>query len=76
MCVTAKTRHLGRVGQLGEFEQDSNTDLELESNTRAPPAERVRQERVSFAPWGRALRRVAPAPAPVSALAARRGTLA
>ena len=27
------TRHLDRLGQLGEFEQDSNPDSELESNT-------------------------------------------
>ena len=26
LCVTTKTRHLDRLGQLGEFEQDSNTD--------------------------------------------------
>ena len=25
-CVTTETRHLDRLGQLGEFEQDSNTD--------------------------------------------------
>ena len=25
MCVTTETRHLDRLGQLGEFEQDSNT---------------------------------------------------
>ena len=32
-CVTTETRHLDRLGQLGEFEQDSNTDSEQESNT-------------------------------------------
>ena len=31
--VTAETRHLDRLGQLGEFQQDSNTDSEWESNT-------------------------------------------
>ena len=25
-CVTTETRHLDRLGQLGEFEQDSNTE--------------------------------------------------
>ena len=25
VCVTTETRHLDRVGQLGEFEQESNT---------------------------------------------------
>ena len=33
VCVTTETRHLDRLGQLGEFEQDSNTDSEQESNT-------------------------------------------
>ena len=33
LCVTTETRPLDRLGQLGEFEQDSNTDSELESNT-------------------------------------------
>ena len=33
MCVTTKTRPLNRLGQLGEFEQDSNADPELGSNT-------------------------------------------
>ena len=33
VCVTTEKRHLDRLGQLGEFEQDSNTDSELESNT-------------------------------------------
>ena len=33
VCVTTETRPLDRLGQLGEFEQDSNTDSELESNT-------------------------------------------
>ena len=32
-CVTTETRPLDRLGQLGEFEQDSNTDSELERNT-------------------------------------------
>ena len=32
-CVTTETRHLDRLGQLGELEQDSNTDSEQESNT-------------------------------------------
>ena len=32
-CVTAETRHLDRLGQLGEFEQDSSTDPEQASNT-------------------------------------------
>ena len=32
-CVTTETKPLDRLGQLGEFEQDSNTDSELESNT-------------------------------------------
>ena len=32
MCGTTETRPLDRLGQLGEFEQDSNTDLEQESN--------------------------------------------
>ena len=26
MCVTSETRHLDRLGQLSEFEQDINTD--------------------------------------------------
>ena len=26
LCVTTETRHLDRLGQLGEFEQDNNTD--------------------------------------------------
>ena len=33
VCVSTETRHLDRLGQLGEFEQDSNTDTEQESNT-------------------------------------------
>ena len=33
MCVTTETRHLDRLGQPGEFEQDSNTDSEQKSNT-------------------------------------------
>ena len=33
LCVTTETRPLDRLGQLGEFEQDSNTDSDLESNT-------------------------------------------
>ena len=33
LCVTTETRPLDRLGQLGEVEQDSNTDSELESNT-------------------------------------------
>ena len=33
LCVTTETRHLDRLGQLGEFEQDSNTASEQESNT-------------------------------------------
>ena len=33
VCVTTETRPLDRLGQLGEFEQDSNTGSELESNT-------------------------------------------
>ena len=33
LCVTTETRPLDRLGQLGEFELDSNTDSELESNT-------------------------------------------
>ena len=33
LCVATETRPLDRLGQLGEFEQDSNTDSELESNT-------------------------------------------
>ena len=28
VCVTTETRPLDRLGQLGEFEQDSNTDSE------------------------------------------------
>ena len=32
-CVTTETRPLDRRGQLGEFEQDRNTESELESNT-------------------------------------------
>ena len=28
LCVTTETRPLDRLGQLGEFEQDSNTDSE------------------------------------------------
>ena len=32
-CVPTETRHLDRLGQLSEFEQDSNTDSEPESNT-------------------------------------------
>ena len=39
MCVTTETRHLNRPGQLGDFEQDSNTDLELESNTDSHSAQ-------------------------------------
>ena len=35
LCVTTETRHLDRLDQLGEFEQDSNTDSEQESNTEA-----------------------------------------
>ena len=31
LCVTTETRHIDRLGQLGEFEQDSNTDSEQES---------------------------------------------
>ena len=38
-CVTTETRPLGRLGQLGEFEQDSNTDSELESNTDSHSAQ-------------------------------------
>ena len=37
-CVTTETRPLDRLGQLGEFEQDSNTDSELESNTDSDTA--------------------------------------
>ena len=33
LCVTTETRHLDRLGQLGEFEQESNTGSEQESNT-------------------------------------------
>ena len=32
-CVATQTLHLDRLGQLGEFEQDSNTDSERPSNT-------------------------------------------
>ena len=32
-CVTTEARPLDRLGPLGEFEQDSNTDSELGSNT-------------------------------------------
>ena len=32
VCVTAETSPLDRLGQLGEFEQDRNTDSEPESN--------------------------------------------
>ena len=38
LCVTTKTRHLDRLGQLGEFEQDSNTDSEQERNTDSQSA--------------------------------------
>ena len=33
VCVETKTRHLDRLGQLSEFEQDDNTNSEQESNT-------------------------------------------
>ena len=33
VCVPAATWHIDRLGQLGEFEQDSNTDSEQESST-------------------------------------------
>ena len=39
MRVTTETRPLDRLGQLGEFEQDSNTDSELESNTDSHTAQ-------------------------------------
>ena len=29
VCVTTETRPLDRLGQLGEFEQDSDTDSDL-----------------------------------------------
>ena len=32
-CVTTKTQHLDRLGQLSEFEQGNNTNSEQESNT-------------------------------------------
>ena len=35
VCVTTETRHLDRLGQLGEFEQESSTDSEQDSNTDA-----------------------------------------
>ena len=38
LCVATETRPLDRLGQLGEFERDSNTDSELESNTDSPEA--------------------------------------
>ena len=31
--VTRETRHLDRLGQLGEYGQDSNTDSEQESDS-------------------------------------------
>ena len=37
-CVTTETRHLGRLGQLGEFEQNSNTDSKQKSNTNSHSA--------------------------------------
>ena len=41
VCVTTETRPLDQLafGQLGEFEQDSNTDSELESNTDSHTAQ-------------------------------------
>ena len=30
-CVTTKTRHLDRLGQLSEFEQESNTERRLDT---------------------------------------------
>ena len=33
--VTTKTPHLNRLGQLSEFEQESNTDSQQESNTES-----------------------------------------
>ena len=33
MCVTTKTRHLNRLGQLSELEKESNTKSQQESNT-------------------------------------------
>ena len=33
VCVTTETRPLDRLGQLSAFEEDSNTDSELGSNT-------------------------------------------
>ena len=33
VCATAETRHLDRLAQLGEFEQEHNTDSEQTSNT-------------------------------------------
>ena len=33
LCCSNAGRHLDRLGQLGEFEQDSNTDSEQESTT-------------------------------------------
>ena len=41
LCVATETRPLDRLGQLGEFEQDSSTDAELESNTDLHSARRV-----------------------------------
>ena len=37
-CVTTETGHLDRLGQLGEFEQDSNTDSKRKSNTNSHSA--------------------------------------
>ena len=41
VSLTTKTRHLDRLGQLGEFEQDSSTDPEQESNTDSHSARTV-----------------------------------
>ena len=35
VCVTTETRHLDRLGQLGEFEQDSDTPLSVSVCIRA-----------------------------------------
>ena len=39
MCVATEARPLDRLGQLGEFEQDSNTASDLESNTDSHSAQ-------------------------------------
>ena len=36
VCSATETRHLDLLGQLGEVEQDSNTDSEQENNTDSP----------------------------------------